>query len=262
MRFLKCVVASLFVLGSFVQAAEVDMEQQEARDDDVAGKEEEDELEVEEDYEEELKKLMDEVESMKNKTVEISVDEDLTEPARKIRMSVCLDVARGIFASSKPQMDESIAQIKEAYSVDEDKAAEMVHVAMIKNCFIKIDQDTDIEAISKALNEENTEAWTEIAQRLVSKGATDSEEGKDSLDFAPRHWELIREILQEERREKSKAAAAPKITVIGSGMTNAQKVIYLMVVFGIIFGGGYLLVKKLIQKELDKKTRRGKKKTN
>jgi hypothetical protein len=130
---------------------------------------------------------------------------------------------------------------------------------MIKNCFIKIDQETDIEAISKALNDENTAAWTEIAQRLVSKG---SEEDKESLDFAPRHWELIREIVQEERREKSKAAAAPKITVIGSGMTNAQKVIYLMVVFGIIFGGGYWLVKKLIQKELDKKTRRGKKKTN
>lgn len=245
MRIVKTLIASFCLAATFVKATEVAEEEkvEQPEDDDVDW-----------DDEDEVNALIDE-----NSGSEISLDANLSDSDRKVRMSACIDVARSVFAGSKDEIQATIDALKEAYKLEDEKAIEMMHIAMIKNCYINFDQEKDVEAIMKVLKEENSNAWKELSNRLVSKPEDEDESGSE---FAPRHWELIRQIIYEENDQKRKETVAPKIKVVGSDMTSLQKVLYLMVVFGSIFGGGYWLVKKLIKKELDKQNKRGKKKSN
>ena len=181
-------------------------------------------------------------------------DADLTEAQRKIRMAMCFGVARQKFVESKEEMEKAVEMVKSMHNIEEDQAREMIHVNMIKNCYINFDQEEDLKMFTNA--EPDLEQIKQTMDRLV--GPSPKEQPGKQSTLADRHWNLIREIVDEERdRQQSEFG---KIEVLGSKMSPFNKFLYFVAVFGAIFGGGYVLVKKLMQSEAEKSVRRRSKK--
>jgi len=244
MRFLPIIVACLCAAS----ATEVEEDQEQVPL--------EEQMEIdEEDFEKEFERIVNE------NTVEdriLDEDKNLSEEEKKLRMKTCISLARDVFVQAEERMKNWIDYLMKKESLEEERAVETVHISMIKTCYISMRQDSDIEELKTAEKEGNTHEWISIASRLVFIPPED--DVQQYGEFAPSHWEMIRQIIFEETQQKRKEQAAPKIKVIGSDMNALQKVLYLMLVFGAIFGGGYWLVKKLIQKDLDKQAKRNKKK--
>ena len=193
-----------------------------------------------------------------------AADADLSQDERKVRMGVCLSVGRQKFQRAKDMFEPILEQIQEQHKVDESQAIETILISLIKNCYINFNQETDLkDLIASADSEEKFDA---ISDRLIAPPVGELP-GKQST-FASRHWDLIKEIIQKEQEERTtgkkkttedeipnfnqKEAPQIKVNLVGSDMTGFQKFIYFVSVFGAIFGGGYLLVKKLIQREVEK----------
>lgn len=188
-----------------------------------------------------------------------AADAFLSAPQRKIRMALCIGLVRQKFASAKEDMQAVIAQVAQMQQVSEEQAAESIHIMMLKNCYINIDQASDLKALVEG------DKFDEVADRLVAKPAGE-EEGAIST-FTDYQWELIKDFLENEKKTKSEngggggggSTGGARMEVIGSKMGTLQKLLYFLAVFGSIFGGGYILVKKLMQYELEKSQKRGKK---
>ena len=191
-----------------------------------------------------------------------AADADLSEPERKMRMGICVSVARQKFARTRDMLKPIMDSMKELHKIDDDQASELIHVSMIKNCYINMDQGKDFPELISSTNDD--EKWDEVADRLVAPPAGE-EPGKQST-LAARHWEYVREFVENEKSGRESGedifdfSSLGKINVIGSGMGTFQRFLYFVSVFGAIFGSGYLLVNKLIQKEVEKVTRKSKKK--
>lgn len=190
-----------------------------------------------------------------------SADANLSESERKLRMGICVSVARQKFAQTQEALKPVLDGMKEIHKLDDDQAAEMIHVSMIKNCYINMDQENDLPELIAATGDD--EKWGALADRLIAPPA--GEQASKQSTLAARHWEYVREYVESEhknRREDGEFnfSSMGKLNVIGSGMSGFQRFLYFVSVFGAIFGSGYLLVKKLIQKEVEKESRKTKKK--
>lgn len=181
-------------------------------------------------------------------------DADLTESQRKMRMAMCFGVARQKFVESKDEMEKAVEMVKSMHNIEEDQAREMIHVNMIKNCYINLNQEEDLKIFTNA--EYDIEQVKETMNRLV--GPSKKEQPGKQSTLADRHWNLIREIVEEERNRQQSDVG--KIEVLGSKMSPFNKFLYFVAVFGAIFCGGYVLVKKLMQIEAEKAIRRRTKK--
>lgn len=186
------------------------------------------------------------VQMEEDSTLAENADAALSEPERKLRMALCLGLARQKFSQSADEMQQAVDMMTKMREIEEDEAREMIHVMMIKNCYINFNQETDLGVLS----EPNETAWTELVDRLIAPSPKE-QKGKQST-LAPRQWELIRQVVDEEKKQKDKKqkpAEKPRIEVVGSNMGAFSKFIYFISVFGAIFGGGYFLVKRLMETE-------------
>ena len=207
-----------------------------------------------------------------------AADADLTEPEREMRMALCIGIARQKFHDNADMFKQTIETMMEIHKVEENQAAEMVHITMIKHCYINFDQENDIKLLTEATTKDGvtSESWNAVADRVISPPANEVPGTQSTL--AARQWDLIRAFVEKERtkrdsekkdsgssstksesgsgKKKESGRSLPKLEVIGSQMGAFQKFLYFVAVFGAIFGGGYLLVKKLIQNEVDKESRK------
>lgn len=251
MRFLKAFVIPLVTL--FV-ISDIPIAHASIEDDD------------DEDWSEFETEAVDEDEQVDKTALARQADANLTSTERKVRMGLCIGLVRQKFAKSRESMEELIAQIAKLQEVTEEQAAESVHVMMITNCYINMDQARDLPELSN-----NFDA---VADRLTAPAV----EGEQNT-LTDYQWELIKEFIEKEqssetekrerkeRMEKRKNAdpkeqkEEPKrgrpIEVIGSGMGTWTKLMYFIAVFGAIFGGGYVLVKKLAELQTVQKHVRG-----
>jgi hypothetical protein len=185
-----------------------------------------------------------------------SVDAEMSEVERRLRMTVCLGLARQKFQRSPEEMQEGVKRIAEAREMSAEQASELISISMIKNCYINFNAETDLGVLS----EQNESAWDEAMTRLISppKGEIPG----TSSQLLERQWDLLRQIV-EEQDERVKEVAG-RIELPGSTMGGFQKFAYFVSVFGAIFGGGYFLVKKLMEAEREpkKKTKDDKKKSD
>lgn len=190
------------------------------------------------------------------------VDANLSHTEQKVRMTLCIGLARQRYATDMDHLKEAVSQMAESAGITEDQAVNQLHVNMIKNCYLNLDQANDL----KELTSGDVEKFNEISARVVGPP---EEEGDKPSTLLPRQWELIREVVEAEQNKSDDGdndepykefANMGRMELIGSKMSGFQKFLYFVSVFGAVFGGGYLLVKRLIAYELEKNTKRVSKK--
>lgn len=183
-------------------------------------------------------------------TLAEAVDMHMDENQRQMRMAICIGIVRQKYADEKADMMKNIEALAKMQGVSEEEMSNMIHMNMIKNCYLNLDQEADIGLLS------DPESFASVSTKIVSPPANEPEGTASTL--LSRQWELIRTFLDKEKEQGGPGKAkpeitAPKIEILGSGMNGFQKFLYFVSVFGAIFGGGYLLVKKMVGLETAKK---------
>ena len=218
-----------------------------AQDDD--GWDDEDDSLVVEDPEDELDSDIKEPPQMEEDTsLAEKADEHLSEKERKMRMALCIGVARERFLSNEAEMEKTVEMMKAIHNMEIEQAKEIIHINMIKNCYINFDEKVDIPAITAGDKDE--EKYKAAVDKLISPPAM--EEATKQPTLLSRQWDLIREVVEDERTKQSTLLGGDRVGLIGSKMGAFNKFLYFVSVFAAIFGGGYLLVRKLMQMEADK----------
>jgi len=178
-------------------------------------------------------------------------DENLTDSERKMRMAMCIGIARERFMSSEEEMKQAVEMMKTLHQMEEDQAREMIHINMIKNCYLNFNEKEDIPTLTAGENDE--EKYKSVVNRLIAPPLVQVEGKQQTL--LERQWELIRQVVEDERTRQT-AQMGGKIEVIGSKMSGFNKFLYFVSVFAAIFGGGYFLVRKLMALEAEKMTKK------
>jgi len=258
MRFLTTVFLSavcvLFPSVPYVAGTAVDDDD----DDDWSGIE----VETEDDGDEDLSDAADTaaVHEQGDTTLAEAIDANLSHAERKIRMTMCIGIARQRYILDKDGFSEYVSKMAEAAGISEEQAVNELHVNMIKNCYLNLDQETDL----KDLTSGDADKFDTVSARVIAPPAS-AEEGSKPATLLSRQWELISEIVEAEKNQGENGANDDpynefanigRMELIGSKMSGFQKFLYFISVFGAVFGGGYLLVKKLIAYELEKNAKR------
>jgi hypothetical protein len=182
-----------------------------------------------------------------------AADASLTDTERKMRMALCFGIARQQFMENEEEMEKALEMIASLQNTDVTQAKELMHVNMIKNCYINFDQEKDIEIFA---NESvDKDAVKASMARLVAPSP--KEEAGKQATLLQRQWDLLRDISKTEQERAQREFG--KIDFIGSNMGGFGQLLYFVTVFGAIFGGGYMLVKKLLQTESERGVSRRKK---
>ena len=257
MRFLKAVLfsATVCVFPSIPYVAGTAVEEEED-DDDWSGIE----VETEETTEEGEDGLSDAADSAAiheqgDTTLAETVDANLSEAERKIRMTLCIGIARERYKNDRENLEDVIAQMAKEANISEDQAVNELHVNMIKNCYLNLDQETDMSELTSG----DEDKFDQVSTRVV---APPSWSGDKPATLLPRQWQLISDIVEAEKNNANnddpynEFANIGRMELIGSKMSGFQKFLYFVSVFGAVFGGGYMLVKKLVAFELEKNAKR------
>jgi hypothetical protein len=178
-------------------------------------------------------------------------DENLTDSERKMRMAMCIGIARERFMSSEEEMKQAVEMMKTLHQMEEDQAREMIHINMIKNCYLNFKENEDIPTLTAGENDE--EKYKSVVNRLIAPPLVQVEGKQQTL--LERQWELIRQVVEDERTRQT-GQMGGKFEVIGSKMSGFNKFLYFVSVFAAIFGGGYFLVRKLMALEAEKMTKK------
>jgi hypothetical protein len=184
-------------------------------------------------------------------------DEHLSQGERKMRMALCIGVAREKFLENQEEMEKMLEMMKAIHKMEADQAREMIHINMIKNCYINFNEKEDIPAITSGDKDEDK--YKETVSRLVAPPTGDDDSLKQHT-LLTRQWDLIKEVVEAERSRQSDLLGGDRIGLVGSKMGAFNKLLYFVSVFAVIFGGGYLLVKKLMQLEAEKNSKKTAKK--
>jgi hypothetical protein len=253
MRFVKSLILLVSAVA-YVHANDEDDGWEEADDHTVTVETDEEEAETDPDvdappaYEEDT-------------TLAEQADANLSEQERKTRMGLCIGIAREQFLSSEEEMEKAVEMMKTIHNMESDQAREMIHINMIKNCYLNFKEEEDLPALTKSATEENKEVYQALVGKLVAPPAMPESEVRKQPTLLQRQWELIREVVEEERGRQTGPMGGAKIEVLGSNMSAFSKFMYFVSVFAAIFGGGYFLVRKLMELETAKVTKRKESKT-
>lgn len=269
MRFFNALIfstASLTLLQQVPYVAASSSDDDDDDDDDWSG------IEVETDVDEDdLSGLGDATDEGQNDpridtSLAEKVDENLSEDAKKLRMTVCLAIARKVYQLNQNELKDTVDSIVASMNVDEAQAVNHLHLSMIQNCYMNMDQEKDL----KDLTSGDHETFVQLSERVIAP-PQGYESGEKIPGITLEQRMLLHKIVEEEQEKVDKGAEAEedpynefanigRMELIGSKMNGFQKFLYFVSVFGAVFGGGYLLVKKLIAHELEKNTKRVSKK--
>ena len=258
MRFLQAVFFSaavcVFPSVPYVAGTAVDDED----DDDWSGIEVESEVEDEESKgeEEDAGLTGASMNAAGDTTLAETVDAELSDSERKIRMTLCIGIARERYKNDKDNLEDAISQMAEAANISKDQAVNELHVNMIKNCYLNLDQEADMSELTSG----DEDKFDEVSARIIAPPAGSEDATGKPATLLPRQWQLINDIVEAEKNNNddpyNEFANIGRMELIGSKMSGFQKFLYFVSVFGAVFGGGYLLVKKLIAFELEKNAKR------
>ncbi len=190
-------------------------------------------------------------------TLAEKADAHLSEGERKMRMALCIGIAREKFLDTEEEMEKTIEMMQTIHKMETDQAREMIHINMIKNCYINFNEKEDIPAITAG--EKEGEKYKEVVNRLILPPADDEGDSLKQHTLLTRQWDLIKDVVEKERKKQSSLFGADSVGLVGSKMGAFSKFLYFVAVFAAIFGGGYLLVKKLMQLEEEKNNKKNKK---
>jgi len=198
-------------------------------------------------------------------TLAETVDEKLSEPERKLRMTICIGVTREKFAIDN--LLEQSEKLAELTGMSKEQVANNMQLNMVKNCYLNFDEKRDFLELTSG----DPATFKEATSRVLAPPASEVEAEGKTTTLLKRQWDLIRDVIETEQKassDKKKDDDDPysefsnfgRMELIGSKMSSFQKFLYFVSVFGAVFGGGYLLVKKLIGYEIEKNQKRVSKK--
>jgi hypothetical protein len=174
-------------------------------------------------------------------TLAESVDAELSEDQRQVRMALCIGVVRQKYDIDREEITKRIPSLAKLQGIKEEEVANAIHMNMLSNCYLNLNQDSDLPELA------DSGKFDAAASRVVGPPAGGDD--KKSYTLLPRQWELVGKFLEDEKKGGNKKKSEPKVAKIevpGSGMNAFQKFLYFVSVFGAIFGGGYMLIRKMI----------------
>lgn len=184
---------------------------------------------------------------------------------RKKRMSACFGYTLGRLQSKQEEMTEMVKGIMEHHKMKQDQAMNSLLMTWMMSCYMNVEEDAVKSASGKSLGtpmplseEEDSEMFAHQKQ-----GAPQTVQQASQAQ-----WGLLESILKEHQLKNPQGAQGPRgqpqMAAPGSSMDSQTGMIYVLVVFGVLFGAGVIAVSKLTQmangKDKDRSGRSQKKK--
>jgi hypothetical protein len=175
------------------------------------------------------------------------VDATLSLEEKKSRMSDCLSLVKQQVSNPDSDMEEYISKFTEGLGekIAAQQALQYLQMEFIKNCYLGIPQA-----------EVGSEISNERAKKLILTRAQPK-----TLHRA--QWELLSDLLKAEASEDKKQL---NMEILGGRLHGWQKVAYVGVVVGVVFGLGYYVLMALTKADrarlAAKENKRDRKKKN
>lgn len=192
-------------------------------------------------------------------------DFDLTMPEedRRKQMEACFGFATARVEMRSEELQAAVKENMERHSVSLEQAINSIVFSWMMSCYMNINPE-DIREAGKPISEAEE-------ARLFTPNPKKTQQVHQA---SQRQWELLQSVLmdqtkkkQEEQKEQRKAqqksSAIPEATPpiqMASGPPSQTGWLYVLVVFGMLFGLGALGVARLVKSEKDEANARQKKK--
>eukprot|EP00929_Paragymnodinium_shiwhaense_P027994 TRINITY_DN16308_c0_g1_i1.p1 TRINITY_DN16308_c0_g1~~TRINITY_DN16308_c0_g1_i1.p1 ORF type:complete len:265 (+),score=88.18 TRINITY_DN16308_c0_g1_i1:73-867(+) len=179
-------------------------------------------------------------------------DKDLSEGTRKERMQSCFDATLKRLEERKQQVRDMVQEMKTAQSINDNMAANSIAFSWAMTCYLNAEDD------SLKLFQASS-PFTE-AFEMAAFGPK-PERPQQVQQASRRQWSLLEEVVKamgEKQKASSKSSGAggggssgskgpptPTQNLPGSGMSASGQAMYMLVVLGVFFGVGALVVMKL-----------------
>lgn len=185
-------------------------------------------------------------------------DLDMPEDQRKLRMRSCLSHTMARAQAYQEQLQGAIAQMVEQQQVSQEQAANSVIFSWMITCYMNIDDD-GIKAATAA-----TPLQPEQEEDVFSHHP---ERGQQANQASQRQWQLLEAILMEQNaaseQQQRRQGVDPRMDPRAAGTPAGQsQMLYVLVVFGIIFGLGAIVVVRLMRSESQDRDSKSQRKTD
>jgi len=176
-------------------------------------------------------------------------DLDMPEEKRLLRMRACFAYSLARVQVHQEPLQQAIAGMVEHQGMSEDQAANTIVFTWVMTCYMNAD-DSTIEAASHNV----------VLEQDQEEALFTPHEGKQTPSSASkRQWDLLGKVVNEnkearERQQKQQqppgaSQARSPVDVPGAGMSGTNGALYMIIVFGVIFGAGILGVLRLMKSE-------------
>jgi len=176
-------------------------------------------------------------------------DLEMPEEQRKTRMRACYAHTVHRAQTYQDQLQAAIQQMVEANSGQQrtqDQAANSVIFSWMITCYMNINDHGIKAAVA------GTPLQPEVEQDIFSHHP---EKRQQANQASQRQWQLLELVLMEQQSAQQQRQGMDPRTgpgapgVAGSSMTGQSQMLYILVVFGIIFGVGAIVVLRLMRGE-------------
>jgi len=177
-------------------------------------------------------------------------DLDMPEEERKTRMRACLAHTMSRAQAYQEQLQAAVKQMVEenrGAQMTPEQAANSIVFSWMISCYMNIEDDGIKAAVS------GTPLPPEAEQDLFSHHP---ERGQQANQASQRQWQLLESVLLEHKASQPQRDPQrdPRVdpraqAAAGSSMSGQTGALYILVVFGVIFGAGAIGVLRLMRSE-------------
>lgn len=204
-----------------------------------------------------LEDLDDEAEEVGSDEAATPMDEfDLSMPEtdRKVRMEACFKHAMGRVAKRKDEVQQAIEQATQSdQQMTADQAFQSIVISSMIACYMNISPELVMSAGADLSDQDEAMVFNPTNVQHASK----------------RQWDLLQAVIVEENQKaKAKVAAqqqsarqqkppaqkkaeAPSVSAPSAGYSPGSQWMYVLIVFGMLFGFGFLGIARLMKSEQD-----------
>lgn len=191
-------------------------------------------------------------------------DLGMPETDRKKQMEACLIHTTNRVQARREQMEQTIKEIMsspQGQQMEQNQAMNTLMFSWMMTCYLNIDRENVKQAVKTG------EISDEVEQEIFAPKADRPQQVNSA---SARQWELLQSVLRDEeikhremqdtlkktareqqqrQQQQSMPQAPPRVDVIGSGMSGQSQALYVLGVFGTLFGLGACAVMKLSKDE-------------
>lgn len=211
------------------------------------------------------------VDDMQQPAVEAVDDFDLgmSEDQQKGRMGACFSFTLGRVQARKELMEQTVKEMAAAHKMKPEQAMNALLFTWMMTCYMNIEDSVVQQVADKPIGTPLPPDELEEEMFGVKPDAPQSVQ-----QASKRQWTLLESTLQEHAQRNPKTGRAegnkqqqqkqggqqsrqPQNSPLGSNMDKPTGILYVLVVFGVIFGAGMLVVLKLMQNDKENSKDKG-----